>query len=160
SKAARTRSRQRWGWIGAGLIFVSVLMCGGVFAGYIGWQLVYRDLLTPPPGSVDTLAEGQTPVLPQLYVIVTATTEPAAPLQPQAPPAQQQQFPQAVTPTAIVVGPSQAPAPGQAAEPNTLPIPGASVAQAASPQAIEPPPNVQLEIPTRRPTPVLDIPTS
>ncbi len=160
SKAARTRSRQRWGWIGAGLIFVSVLLCGGVFAGYIGWQLVYRDLMIPPPGSVDTLAEGQTPVLPQLYVIVTATAEPAATFQPQAPSAQQQQFPQAVTPTAIVVGPSQAPAADQAAEPYTLPLPGASVAQAASPQAVEPPPNVQLEIPTRRPTPILDIPTS
>lgn len=155
SSAARTRSRRRWGWFGAGLIFVSSLLCGGVFAGYVGWQLVNRELLVTQPGTVDTLAEGQAPVQPQIYLIVTATSEPAMPDAPLAPAGQAQPFPVAVTPTAVVVGVGQTPE----AQGNLLPLPPAGVAQAASPPAAAPP-NVQLEIPTRRPTPVLDIPTS
>ncbi len=149
STAARSRSRQRWGWIGAGLIFMSSLLCGGVFAGYIGWQLVNRDLLVTEPGSVDTLAQGQPTPQPQLYLVVTATSEsPVAPVQ--VAPAQPQAFPPAVTPTAIVIAPQETPQ----SPVNLIPMPGTGIAQAA------PPPNVQLEIPTRRPTPVLDIPTS
>lgn len=155
SSAARARSRQRWGWIGAGLIFMSSLLCGGVFAGYIGWQLVNRDLLVAEPGSVATLNQGQPAVQPQLYLIVTATSESPAPGQAQAPPAQPQAFPQAVTPTPILVNPNPAPE----SQGGLLPLPGVEAAQAASPAAAAPP-NIQLEIPTRRPTPVLDIPTS
>jgi hypothetical protein len=152
---ARTRSRQRWGWIGAGLIFVSSLLCGGVFAGYIGWQLVNRDLLVAEPGSVATLNQNPPAVQPQLYLIVTATREAPAPGVQQTPPAQPQAFPEAVTPTPILVNPVATPA----SQGNLLPLPGVDAAQAASPAAA-PPPNVQLEIPTRRPTPILDIPTS
>lgn len=160
SGAARARSRRRWGWIGAGMIFVSSLLCGGVFAGYVGWQLVNRELLVTQPGTVNTLTEGQAPIQPQIYLIVTATSEPTIPDNPSAPAGEVQSYPVAVTPTAVVVGSAQTPQ----AQGNLLPLPLVGVAQAASPPAAispaNPLPNVQLEIPTRRPTPVLDIPTS
>ncbi|HXF60650.1 MAG TPA: hypothetical protein VNK95_03470, partial [Caldilineaceae bacterium] len=178
SAEAQTRSRQRWGWIGAGLIFMSSLLCGGLFAGYVGWQLVNRDLMTAQPGTVSTLPSAQAPAAqPQLYIFVTATSEPpAAPTagetdagQPPAPSpgelAGEQTFPEAVTPTPVLVQPQLA-ASAQAAAPlppdEQLPsIVDAATASATGPGAIATPPvNVQLEIPTRRPTPVLDIPTS
>ena len=46
---ADAQNRSRWGWIGAGLIFMSSLLCGGFFAAYVGWQMVNRDTLAPPP---------------------------------------------------------------------------------------------------------------
>ena len=94
-EVAHQRSRRRWGWIGAGLIFMSSLLCGGVFAGYIGWQLVSSDLNPTQPGTVDTLAAAAAPAQPQVYLIVTMTSTPAAPGQAAAPGVA---YPQAVTP--------------------------------------------------------------
>jgi hypothetical protein len=174
SGIAETKSRRRWGWIGAGLIFMSSLLCGGFFAAYIGWQMVSEEFRATLPGNVDTLAassaEPQLQSQPQLYLIVTATSEPQAEIIDQAPnqlpaemgtdnsPGNSQTYPQAVLPT---------PAPeGMAADPAQPPPSLAEIAQASNENAIAQEPNPTpildfgLEVPTRRPTPILDIPTS
>ncbi len=181
AEKAQTRSRRRWGWIGAGLIFVSSLLCGGLFAAYIGWQMVRTDILATQPGSVDTLAAA--PVTqPQLYLIVTATSEPAAadpstgasasdPLIGPTP-----IFPMAVTPTpggvaTTSLNPNTAPSgialaaeAEQQAQNEPDPLPQAVPQQQGQPAVQQPPAtspvDIQLQIPTRRPTPILDIPTS
>ncbi len=166
-ETAHRRSRRRWGWIGAGLIFMSSLLCGGIFAGYVGWQLVSSDLAASPPGTVDTLAAAPTPIQPQVYLIVTATSEPSAAGQPPVPGVV---YPAAVTPTPRSVGLDVA-AQGVTVQGESLPSvqqDGAAGAEiAALPQAVASAatplaalPDMQLEIPTRRPTPILDIPTS
>jgi hypothetical protein len=170
SMATQRTNRRRWAWFGAGLIFVSSLFCGGVFAAYVGWQLVNTTLLTTEPGRVDTIARAATPALqPQVYVIVTATSQPViATPQPQAQPPQanapvigqpapaEQQFPAAVTPTAIVLNLTQ---PNSAAQSQT---PGAIQSAFTAPTGstnlgAQPAIDVQLEVPTRRPTPIIDI---
>jgi hypothetical protein len=168
----KRQTRTRWGWIGAGLIFISSLLCGGFFAAYIGWQMVSNEWATSPPGTVDTLAAPAAPAQPQVYLIVTATSEPPplAPATPAAPgnnsvavgaaPA----YPAAVTPTptppgAILVLPPTTALPSLPDPAQAAPL---AESQIAPPQAAAPPAgfNVQLEVPTRRPTPILDIPTS
>ncbi len=144
---SKRKSRRRWGWIGAIAIFVSSLVCGSTFAGYVGWRLVGADLFTVAPGAVDTVAAAPTPAQPQVYLIVTATGE-AQPEQAAATaPTNGGQilpvFPAAVTPTpggAFVSG-SQA----------GLPAQSGPIVLATSPI------NMQLEVPTRRPTPILDL---
>ncbi len=32
--------RRMWGWLGAGLLFLMVFLCGSTFAVYLGWQTV------------------------------------------------------------------------------------------------------------------------
>ncbi len=169
-EVAHQRSRRRWGWIGAGLIFMSSLLCGGVFAGYIGWQLVSSDLNPTQPGTVDTLAAAAAPAQPQVYLIVTMTSTPAAPGQAAAPGVA---YPQAVTPTPYVGSAGGAPvvmAQGEAvtALSQATPAEIAALPQALAPTSAAPAtvaavpvlPDMQLAIPTRRPTPILDIPTS
>ncbi len=177
--AEQRRSKTRWGWIGAAAIFMSSLICGGVFAAYIGWQLVNRDLLAAQPGTVDTLASAPTPVQPQIYLVVTATSAPQATQPPNAAPAQGQavtgassNFPPAVTPTPVVVNPGQVQA--NANSQTGANLGSVSVVNGNQAQIVQVEPNtaagetgqeqpainMQLEIPTRRPTPVFDIPTS
>lgn len=168
----RRQTRTQWGWIGAGLIFMSSLLCGGFFAAYIGWQMVSSDLLAPLPGGVDTVAAAPTAPPAQLYFVVTATSEPVIvvnpPPQQQMDPAPQSlpndpaRYPAAVTPTPN----------GLSAATDLQPQGSGGIDQVVvlPPQAVAPPPSMaatdtpvfdmQLAIPTRRPTPVLDIPTS
>ena len=171
STASQVKSRRRWGWIGAGLIFMSSLLCGGFFAAYIGWQMVRDELAATPPGNVDTLtasARAQTELQPQTFIILTATSEPQPVVVAQVPNQSSEQsasngvngsaptYPQAVQPTSMPQGsvPQQ--------PPQTL----SEIAQETNITAQEPvaaPTQIldfQLEIPTRRPTPLLDIPTS
>jgi hypothetical protein len=168
-EVAQQRSRRRWGWIGAGLIFMSSLLCGGVFAGYVGWQLVNNDLIATQPGTVDTLSVAAAPAQPQVYLIVTATSAPpapeqSAPEQPAAAPAVA--YPQAVTPTpdgagVALVGVAQGQAVttlAQATPAEIAELPQALSSATTAPLAALP--DMQLAIPTRRPTPILDIPTS
>ena len=152
SRPARVSTRKVWGWIGAGIIFLSSLVCGGLFAAWAGWKMVNTNLIVPQPRSIDTLAVVATPLPPQIYLIMTATSVPGV-VQPQqvAPagvvPQQGFAFPVAVTPTPVLVNPSlvQSAAPPQ--------DPG----QAESAAAYTPAAGVDLAVPTRRPTPILDL---
>ncbi|MEX1018923.1 MAG: hypothetical protein WDZ49_04655 [Litorilinea sp.] len=189
--------RHKWSWIGAAMIFVSTLLCGGIFAVYVGWQIANTSSLAVQPGTVDTLADQ--PAQPQIYLVVTATSEPGVaaaqagdldqPALPQGNPAGQTldpgTLPQAVTPTpgtgittgAINTGttninpdtqfdPAGQPATGDPAaftqNSGTEPLPDAQpLNNPANNQTADP--NLgalALDIPTRRPTPFLDIPTS
>jgi hypothetical protein len=195
--------RQKWSWIGAAMIFVSVLMCGGIFAVYVGWQIANTSYVASPPGSVDTLSSA---AQPQIYLVVTATSEPQTDAvaaaqnpaeQPQAATGENQpaqavdpgQLPQAVTPTPMSAGPGGSgpngqdgtsqdsaadnltgqgpqdpgvnnPDNGEFSQPQTE-QPESQQPPVQQPQAQDPSLDaLQLEIPTRRPTPVLDIPTS
>jgi hypothetical protein len=170
-------SNRRWAWAGAALLFLVVLLCGGSMAAYTGWQLVSaRYLVAAPPGEVQTLGEAPPPQ-PQ-YLVVTATS--ATPLLP-APtllaagplsPTAQLVFPPAVTPTPVVVDPNMLAQPpadnGAVANPGITPVANtaAPVAQSdplSAPQNVvlpTPEINLQVEIPTRRPTPIFEVPTS
>ncbi len=179
--AAHTQSRRRWGWIGAGLIFMSSLLCGGLFAAYVGWQMVSDEFAATRPGNVDTLASSlpaaQASNPPQMYLIVTATSEPQPevivedPSQNSLQPAASenggntQTYPQAVLPT-TAPNSSNPSSSDTAAVPIQPPPSLADIAQesnqSALPEVAGPTPilDFQLEVPTRRPTPYLDIPTS
>lgn len=175
---AQTRSRRRWGWIGAGLIFVSSLLCGGFFAAYVGWQMVSSEFTAAPPGTVDTLAAAPA-AAPQVFMIVTATSAPPSlpatggdPAVVAVDPAGSAAAAEAASATEGSVYPQAvAPTPQSATValvPGTPPPSFAEIAQAAN---LQPQPQVQmpastpifdmaLTIPTRRPTPELGIPTS
>jgi hypothetical protein len=170
-------SNRRWAWAGAALLFLIVLLCGGTVAAYTGWQLVSaRYLAAAPPGQVQTLSEA--PVQQPQYLVVTATSAAPSPPSPTAlaaeplSPTVQLVFPPAVTPTPVVIDPNalaQPPAEnGALANPGVAPVAntGAPVEQSeplSEPQNVvlpTPELNLQMEIPTRRPTPVFEVPTS
>ena len=167
-------SRRSGAWLGAVLVFASVFLCAGLVASYTGWQWISRNLIVRPPssGSVDTVnpstvnpstvnpsTVNPSAVNPALFIVQTATPAPtldplanaptaallaspaAGGLPPTTPPlGSTQQFPAAVTPTPLVVVP---------------PLPSAPTPQPAAPLI-----DVAAPIPTRRPTPVFDLPTS
>jgi hypothetical protein len=176
---AQAKSRRRWGWIGAGLIFMASLLCGGTFAAYVGWQMVRDELAATPPGNLNTLAApalAQSGPQPQTYIIVTATSQPQLGIVAQEPNTNSAQpptngaannpaigssapdYPQAVAPTPAPQGAArQQPPPSLseiAQETNATPL-----TQESGP-APTPILDFQLEVPTRRPTPLLGIPTS
>jgi hypothetical protein len=175
--------RSRWGRVGASLIFLTVLLCGSLTAAYSGWEWVTRDLPSnantgrldvASAGAENNADTGAAP--PAVYVVMTATPvqvalgEPAAGQAAgvaanQAPGQGTGQgtgegiipvLPQAVTPTPIRIDPNALAAP-----------PNPSNSQTAAPPA-DPPVNpegtplvdIELLVPTRRPTPVFDVPTS
>ena len=72
---ARKQRKRRWSWIGAVALFVSTLLCGGMFAAYVGWRLVDADVANLEYGSVTSLAAASTPAPPPVYLIVTATSD-------------------------------------------------------------------------------------
>lgn len=175
-QADHQRARHRWAWAGAAMLFATIFLCGGVIAAYTGWQLVNVRYLAAAPGEIDTLDNGAAPAQEPLYLVMTATSEAVAqpptltPAQPPAEQAAQAQavFPPAVTPTPIRVAPvlSSQTAPN-AGEPESNrfanPPPLATAGEDAPPQNVllpTPEINLQLEIPTRRPTPIFDLPTS
>jgi len=173
SSSYQAKSRRRWGWIGAGLIFISSLLCGGLFAAYVGWQMVRDDVASTTPGNIDTLAapvKAQSPTQPQTYIVVTATS-------PQQGAPQASTFDQSTNPLPnnstganqpsypVAVQPTPAPVSGQAQQ---APPSIAEIAQDANSVPIAPDVNAQatpildfqLEVPTRRPTPDFVVPTS
>ncbi|MBK8796245.1 MAG: hypothetical protein IPM07_07630 [Anaerolineales bacterium] len=158
--------RRRWTWIGAALVFASVFLCGSMVASYTGWQWIARNLpARAANGRVDTVSPAD--ATPAIYVVQTATPEPAQAGEPgvvgptapiivlppgaggaeSAAPA----FPAAVTPTPITLQPPLAAA-----------IAGDGAGEGEPAEAgVEPPLlNVDAPIPTRRPTPIFDLPTS
>lgn len=171
-------STRRWAWLGTGLIFITVMLCGSVFAAWSGWQQVQGFLAQREQGSVASIAS---PGSDQpAFVVITATPDPlvvvAAPLptvQSQPVPGdpggavvastdhmQQgaaamaqvpaEQFPPAVTAT-----------PGSQLTEASVLLPGTGGTQSDEVfQITSEPPNILLEVPTRRPTPIFDIPTS
>ena len=167
--ASQSKSRRRWGWIGAGLIFMSSLLCGGFFAAYMGWQMVRDELATVPPGNIDTLAtSAQAAAQPQTFIIQTATSAPQPVIVAQVPnPGNEQAAGIGTTGNApsypVAVLPTAAPADQVPQQP---PPSLSEIAQETNDTPLQPVVSstpildFQLEIPTRRPTPVLDIPTS
>jgi hypothetical protein len=179
-------SRRRWAWVGAAMIFITVVLCGSIFAVYTGWQLVNANYLAKRTSQAQLL--NRTVTTPAVLLIVTATSA-QKPLAPSEAPAASvptattapptavlvNGFPQAVTPTPVVINPSS----NQAVQSNSQPVQVVAIHQApvvgqalsntqSAPQT-EPLPNItlptpaldlQVEIPTRRPTPILDLPTS
>lgn len=155
--AAEPSRRRRWGWLGAGLILATVVLCGAFTALYTGWEWVNRRLPENiAAGRIDTLAAPATAAAPPVFVVMTATpqaTPPPAVVAPGASatsaPSAGLQFPEAVTPTPITIVPA-AGAPGA-----TLP-PVAGVEEGNATPLVD----VALLVPTRRPTPEFDLPTS
>lgn len=166
--------RRRWGWIGAGFVFLLVFLCAGALAVSTGWQMVSRGLADVPQGRLDTLNPGFQPTQAAVYLVITATSGGATPTTTAGAiliadtPTSVAVFPPAVTATpvpggnnALTLGNGEA-APG---------IPDGNVPgqvqlvpqNEATPTVIAPLVNVQQPLPTpptRRPTPTFEIPTS
>jgi len=153
-----TANRRRWAWVGASLIFLTVLACGSLTTAYTGWEWVSREYSANlDAGRVNTLTAGSAPAAPAVYVVMTATPL-AATAPPTVPvvmpgnlaaatdPTSIAVFPAAVTPTPIVLDPNAA---------AVAPPISAAQGDDAAPLV-----DVQLLVPTRRPTPVFDLPTS
>lgn len=158
-KAKEDGGRRRWAWIGAGLVFLSVFLCSGMVATYAGWQWIVRNLPARAAGSVDTVGAANPAPTPVVLIVQTATPEPTAvngamnAPEAIAPPVANAQpfFPEAVTPTPIVLDPAEIGAQ----------LPPAVAGEGALPAPVGAPPfNVDLAVPTRRPTPIFDLPTS
>ena len=168
--------RRTWGWIGAGLIFLLVFLCGGTFATYLGWQVVRSNFAAQEPGTINTLA-AVPPIITQqpLFMLVTATSEADTPPDPNATPTvgavliQPEptatfNFPPAVTATLPPQGQVQSVQP-VVPPPTAQPIAAQPVA--AQPVVVTPEPTSVVNVnavvpvaPTRRPTPTFEIPTS
>jgi hypothetical protein len=153
------RDRRRWAWAGAGLVFLAVFLCGSMVATYTGWQWIVRGWTSQAAaGQVETVASEPILPTPAVYVVMTAT--PAAGTSGPPPTAEvvafvtaapltatgslsgtTQPFPSAVTPTPILIAPP------------TFPPEDAAAAAVAVV-------DVDSLVPTRRPTPVFDVPTS
>ncbi len=178
----------RWySWIAAGLLFFAVIVIGGVFAAYTGWQLAVDQLATARAGQVNTLASGAVQQVQPLYVVMTVTPEAVAEtVNPNAevavaprtgldtkasstPLTEQNGFPAAVTATSVLLVPLPTATVGQenaVGQANPL-----ALVATDAPANIQLPPaeststpvpiiNVQVAVPTRRATPEFDIPTS
>lgn len=168
--------RRPWGWIGAAAAFVLVMFFGALVAAWVGWNFANAQL-EAQPGQVSIAPSNPQPnpavATPALgttqqtapYVIWTETS-PANLIPPvnEVPPAnnipsahsnaqQQNQdlnFPVAVTATPMPGEPANNEAPLIVVQPqNQGFIPASAVGQ--------PLPDIQVEIPTRRATPTLDI---
>lgn len=161
-RRARARQKRRWGWIGAIAIFVSSLACGGLFAAYVGWQLVNDNAARPEPGAVTVASAPPAPAVPPVYLIVTATSE-SADLRatggidrPSSGEAEPPDFPPAVTPTPAIATPGgKADASvDRARAADATPSPSVRVDQSV---LAAPAIDMLVQIPTRRPTPILDL---
>lgn len=167
-------AQRRWIWAGVALIFVTLFLCGGALAAYTGWQFVSARYLVAATGEISTLTESAralsapSPTAAPQYLVVTATSAGVA-TQPAPAASPQTNFPLAVTPTPIVVNPAQLPqspaGTGAVITSNSVTAaPNANQSELANlPQDITlptPEVNLQLEVPTRRPTPVFEVPTS
>ena len=166
--------RRRWAWVGASLMFMVALLCGSMVAAYTGWQWVSRNAPAEVIGALQgatTLGAAPTPMQPAVYLVMTATpvvanAAPAAPalvaVAPavagqgvDAPVAAAPAFPAAVTPTPVAVRPPSQPSGGDGQPVQSEP--GAAVADTPVGTPVV---DLQLLVPTRRPTPVFDLPTS
>ncbi|MEZ4609988.1 MAG: hypothetical protein R2838_07025 [Caldilineaceae bacterium] len=82
------------GWIGAVLIFLTVFVCGGSVAVFVGWQAVSSSLLPTPIDATGGLA-AVPPVLTQQPLVLVITLTPAS------------DGPATATPGAIIAAPTQ-----------------------------------------------------
>ncbi|MFN8493532.1 MAG: hypothetical protein U0350_38385 [Caldilineaceae bacterium] len=166
--------KRLWGWVGAGIIFLTVLLCGAVFAAYTGWQMVNHSLLAQTTARVSTL-NIQPTVAPPVYIVMTATSAPQLGnvVAPPAPVNGTEAngtpvvavLPVAVTPTPVIVTGQQVQGEGQAVEAASPTADDGQPTLAptlppAAPDQATPPVNLQVEVPTRRSTPIFDLPTS
>ncbi|MBX3015223.1 MAG: hypothetical protein KF832_27135 [Caldilineaceae bacterium] len=174
---AEPPGRPIWAWASAAVVFVAVLLFGGGVAAYMGWQLVQQGqfLTRTGQGPISTLASSpnaaaQAPT----FLIVTATNDqptPAVPVEEAAPaptgnPTTNNSvtFPEAVTATPVVVIPPTTDAAQTQAQPVVMAPTDTPVNLILPPPASNATPapliNVLEEIPTRRPTPTFELPTS
>lgn len=156
--SAGENHRGRWGKLGAALIFATVLLCGSMTAAYSGWEWISGELRPQTAAGRVDVAGAQDAPTPAIYVVMTATPEQVA-VAVQPPPDSGANgaiipvLPQAVTPTPIQVQlDAFAAAPTAAATDQAGERPDAS----GQPPELD----VDLLVPTRRPTPVFDVPTS
>jgi len=160
-------NRRLWGWVGAGIIFVSVFLCGAVFAAYTGWQMVNHRILgqttarvsTFPPPVYVVMTATSTPQAMKVVILAPANSAPAANAPAVNAAAANEQpvtttLPLAVTPTPVVITGQQVNAQPVDATPLPTLAPEQPVEQATAPV------NLQVEVPTRRETPLFDLPTS
>lgn len=164
--------RRRWGWIGAGVVFIVVLLFGGLTAAWAGWTFANAQLESPP-GAVSVSEALPTAVsTPEssAFVVWTATPlggqAPAAGVPAPAVPVTQTQnnsfnYPVAVTatPTAAVAtnadnGTNNSQNNGEAPLIVVKPPESQPVQVPPSGQQL---PDINVEIPTRRPTPLPDV---
>ncbi|MFN8446227.1 MAG: hypothetical protein U0175_35885 [Caldilineaceae bacterium] len=164
--------RRRWGWIGAGVVFVVVLIFGGLTAAWAGWTFANAQLESPP-GAV-SVAEvlptiGATPES-SAFVVWTATPStgsvPAAVGAAPAVPMTQTQKESFEYPVAVTATPG-APIDNSANNgTNSSQNNGEApliVVQPPESQPVQVPPggqqlpDINVEIPTRRPTPPPDV---
>jgi len=182
-------SHRRWAWLGTGLVFITVMLCGSVFAVWSGWQQVQGFLAQQEVGAVAAVTS---PGSDQpAFVVITATPDPFVVAA--APPPTDAANPAAVEgvnaadsasafgeqggamtgaqvalPDASQGAAQQFPPAVTATPASAFPeIPAAALPSTGGTQPGEllqvpaqEPPNVLLEVPTRRPTPIFDIPTS
>ncbi len=159
---AESSGRARWRKVGAGLIFLSVLLCGSLTAAYSGWEWATRDLRAETAAGRVDVAAALTAAPPAVYVVMTATPIQVAIGEPVTNPGTNPGtdanviplLPQAVTPTPIRLDPGAVAAAPTAADGSST----AGEGQAADESSSEV--DVDLLVPTRRPTPVFDVPTS
>jgi hypothetical protein len=154
-------------WMGAATLLFVFLLCGGSLAAYAGWQLVGRGLV---PISERLTEMGAPPQQNQIFLLVTPT--PASVAQASILPTATAtatpafSFPSAVTPTPNTGDPQTNPVvittPTSAAPPiddsGEVPSDPALATAVAGPVVITTPGN--LSVPTRRPTPTFEVPTS
>ena len=165
-------NRRLWGWIGAVLIFLTVFVCGGSVAVFVGWQAVSSSLLPTPIDATGGLA-AVPPVLTQQPLVLVITLTPAS------------DGPATATPGAIIAAPTQradfAFPPAVTATPGGSGSSGGSGVIVVNPNVFAPTPTLPPaptepatsvvdavvdmnapvpEAPTRRPTPTFEIPTS
>lgn len=172
----QTRPTQWYTRIGAGLLFLFVLIFGATAAVYTGWQLALDRLATARAGQINTLDSVPLQQASQpIYIVMTATSEPPAePLAEQQPaivprtgiegkPVELAQtpsansFPAAVTATPVVIVPlptESNPLPSTETGNGNEQVIAQPVDQQAIAVATNTPVNVQLPAVVASPTPV------
>jgi len=170
SEAEWLDNRRRWGWIGAGAVFVAVLLFGGLTAAWAGWNFANAQLETRPPGSVSISQPVVTsaPLPATAFVVWTATPLPGAvPVNPPVPQQAEQvagqesnanfNFPPAVTATPSPTAAPQENIPESNSEAPAIVLQPPDSAFVQVPPAGQVLPNIQVEIPTPRTAPLLDL---
>lgn len=194
-------TRRWYSWAVAVLLFFAVIMVGGIFAAYTGWQIALDRLASARAGQINTLASAPIEQTQPRFVVMTATTEsqeisvptttppaigvrsgleaknnesnPGTASTDPEPADQGNEFPPAVTATPVILVPlpterqsdsgQVAVIPANPAEQQQQPTATFATIQLPSAESTPTPVpiiDVQLAVPTRRPTPAFDIPTS
>jgi len=152
-------------WVGVASLLLVIFLCGGSLAAYAGWQLVGRGIVTLSQ-RVDSQRTNTD--AGQVILLVTSTPEPMTPGAPLVvvtalpTPTPTFNFPQAVTATPEsggLVGPLVITTPTPQGQENSDPL-APELATAVAGALVITQPGDTPPTPTRRPTPLFDVPTS